>query len=436
MVPYDTPDGTQHTVPILGLRADNHYDISVTVSADGADTSDSVPFDTGALPDDFPPLDVTVQDPSMVSPGVTVFPVSRWNPSADGSWGYLIALDEEGQVIWYADHGGSMSDIKLLTDHRLSVLSGEDTATAVDAMGNEQTEWTADDLGLDTIHHEMYELPDGNFAMLTTELRSISGYDGGTSTYDVVGDKVVEVDPNGNIVHDYSMLDLLDPMRTRLGFDQPFWDRAYTSTSGTKDWSHGNAVIYDARDDSFIVSLRHQDWMVKVDRKTGALIWRFGEGGDFTMVGGGDWQYHEHAPELEPNGNILVYDNGNGRTSLGAGEDPFSRVVEFSVDENTMETSVVWEYRNDAPYYSAFVGNADMLPNGNVLITDGGILSDPSKAVGDPTNQKSARVLEVTHEDPAQKVWEVDIHDDATTDPVGYHVYRAIRIDSLYDALD
>ena len=50
--------------------------------------------------------------------------------------------------------------------------------------------------------------------------------------------------------------------------------------------------------------------------------------------------------------------------------------------------------------------------------------------------QRLKRVLEATYGDDPEKVWEVVIRDDADTNPTGYHVYRADRWPSLYDAID
>ena len=32
-----------------------------------------------------------------------------------------------------------------------------------------------------------------------------------------------------------------------------------------------------------VLSLRHQDWIIRIDRATGEVLWRLGDGGDFTL---------------------------------------------------------------------------------------------------------------------------------------------------------
>ncbi len=433
-LPFTSPLGTSHQIPVLGMRAEQEYGFLVTVESEDMLTAedDTLTYSSPALPDDFPPLTTTVGDSTMVSPGVTVFNVFRWTPTVDPAYGYLIGIDEEGEVVWYYRTDHRIEDMRRLSNGNLVYVRPEDAYLEIDMMGNVVNTVLAEDVPTDSFHHELYELSGGGFVVLSTELMTIGGYEDGTVSYDVVGDVVVELDASGAFVNSASLFDVLDPHRMRLGFDSPFWNQRYESvSSGTKDWTHSNAVIYDERDDTFIVSVRHQDWLVKLRRDTGEMVWKFGYEGDFSIVGTGDYMFHMHGPELEADGNLLMYDNGNGREGLSAGEF-FTRVVEFELDETSMTAMQVWEYRGTSDYSSPFVGDADRLENGNVLITDGGLVADPAAPVGAPDNQKSARVVEVTHEEMPQVVWSAEVHDDATTDPVGYTIYRSERLGSLY----
>ena len=42
------------------------------------------------------------------------------------------------------------------------------------------------------------------------------------------------------------------------------------------DWFHNNSAIYDPSDDSIIVSSR-ENFVIKLDHKTGQIIWIFGD---------------------------------------------------------------------------------------------------------------------------------------------------------------
>ncbi len=434
-VPTPRSLSSSHSINVLGFHADASFEITVIAADDsGNSSSRMVSHSTGPLPSDFPPIEVS-SDPARMEPGVTFFNVIRWNPTNDDDWGRLLAVDETGRVIWYytADHG--INELRRLSNGNLLYIFREEGAVEIDEMGEEVARWTNATLAIDSIHHEIVEIDSGRFLTLGSELRSIAGYDNGTATHDVVGDTVVEFDRDGNVLTEWSFLDLLDPLRVRPGFDAPFWDETYPEASnGTKDWSHGNAVVYDESDDSMIVSLRHQDWLVKLSRSNGEVIWRLGEGGDFTMMGGGEFPFHAHAPEIQPDGGLLVFDNGNARSTL-MGQPAFSRVVELQLDTTgapgTWTVEQVWEYRGESSYFAPFLGDADRLANGNTLITDGGLVSDEALQIGDPLNIKTARIVEVTSGASPEVVFQLGIADTAAT-PVGYSVYRAERLPSLY----
>ena len=203
---------------------------------------------------------------------------------------------------------------------------------------------------------------------------------------------MVEFSPaDGTIINQWSLLDLLDPYK--IGYDSlgGFWNTTFPEIEGgTRDWAHANAVIHDPSDDSIIVSLRHQDAVVKFSRQTGQIVWILGthdnwdpvQFGSFLLNPVGDdflFQYHQHAPEITEDGTIVLYDNGNYKATpfdpkLPATEN-FSRAVEYSIDEETKEVTQVWEFGqfDDPVRYAPFIGDADTQPlTGNVLITHGG----------------------------------------------------------------
>lgn len=444
----DTTDGVVTgddliTFFVMGMHADTDYtvDVSATDEADNEGVG-TASHTSGSLPDDFPPLDVTVSQPDLMSGEYTLFSVFRWSPGVDSNWGYIIVLDAAGLPVWYWDTQGGGGDTRLNAAGNIIINLEDERIVEVSWTGEILSTITAEELGVDSIHHEWFTLPDGNIAFLGSELRNIDGYDdgeGGTVAYDVIADTIHVYDPiAGALVDDetLSMFDVLDPLNVRPGFDGPFWNQHYADVApdGVKDWTHGNALVYDEDDDAWIVSIRHQDMVIKVDRATGDLIWATGPDGNLDLAAG-DWVYHPHAPELQADGSVLVYDNGNLRESLADGEPQFSRVTVFEVDESDADPAnwtytETWEYTGDAPYFAPFVGDADML-EGTVLICDGGIVSDESIGFGLPENQKSARIREVTFEETPTVVFEVNISDESEVDPSGYTVYRAARLDAL-----
>lgn len=114
----------------------------------------------------------------------------------------------------------------------------------------------------------------------------------------------------------------------------------------------------------------------------------------------------QHAPELLPNGNMLLHDNGQFRTG--------TRALELAFDDLERPTSadVVWQWY--APQYSQIVGDADRLQNGNVLVTSGAKFTlFPSEA----------RIYEVTQ--AGEVLWQYAL-------PTAFMIYRVERVPELH----
>jgi hypothetical protein len=104
----------------------------------------------------------------------------------------------------------------------------------------------------------------------------------------------------------------------------------------------------------------------------------------------------------------------------------YSRAVEYAVDRARMTVSQVWSYGwpDDEIFFSNALGDANWMRNtGNVLMTDG--------SRTDSTNGLFARIVEVTHTKPAEKVFELIIKDKPQSN-TGWRVYRSERLPSLY----
>ena len=459
---------TAHVVPLTGLRPGRTHAVTFTATdAAGNRTEAALTIDTAPLPDDFPPLAITVSQPDRMEPGSTLFNVYRWGPEGrDPSFGLLVAVDAAGDVVWYYRAGHVIANAVPLANGNLLYMANVDGIWAllveIDLLGNVVRGWhpralaaraPAGSLLVDTdsLHHDMVVLPSGNLASLSSEVRTFHDYPTSEedpaaprATRDVVGDLVVEFTPEGTVVREWSLLDALDPYR--IAYDSlgtSFWGATYRALgrpdAELADWTHGNALAHDARDDTFVISARHQDALVKLDR-SGAARWILAPHAGWSAPwrsrllsprGDLEWPYHGHGIEVTPHGTILVFDNGNHRATPFdeplPPEASYSRAVEFDVDEAALTVRQRWAYPpSDAErFYSSFLSDADWLPDtGNVLITDGGRTRTVDTAGGEPEVRRWARILEVTRGDPAETVFELVIDDDS---PTGWHVYRAER---------
>ena len=422
--------GTEFTLPVLGLRAETGYTLTVTATNGSgvSTTSDPVAYTTGPLPEDvFPPRETLVSEPDRMQPGVTVYSTMvLWFPLTFVK-GLILAVDAAGEVIWYhRDAENPIEAFNRMADGSLLYLAGFAGAIKADMMGTVLQQWDpAKEWDLLGFHHDAIELPDGNIAAIGVEMRDIDYEDvdgGGTVTYHVMGDTINEFTPAGELLHTWSTFDLVDPQFFKEDFHDPFWDQFIDAEGGTKDWLHANSLVYDPSDDSFIVSLRHVDWLIKVDRQTGALIWTMGEGGDFEKTGG-EWFYHQHSISLIEPGRIMLFDNGNRRPGE-EWEEHWSRALEFTYDEAAMTWTQVWEWDGDEPFFSQQESSSVRLANSNVLVTDGARCKEEHGALMDPANFKWSRILEVT--EAGEVIFEME-QKNFSGDALGYTMYRAQR---------
>lgn len=454
-----------HRAAVLGMRPGRTHQIVVTVrDVRGNETTwpQSLVFQTPQLPASFPPLQTTISQPARMEPGLTLFNAN----SAGSPSSFMVVVDAEGEVVWYYETRDGVGDARRLRSGNFLFLGGaHKLATEVDMLGNVVGQWYAANLdptgapagavlvAADTFHHEIVELPVGHpadFASLSTELRVYPDYPADevdtTQTMpsaNVIGDVIVEFKRSGEVVREIKLLDLLDPYRLSYNSLFNFWNSTYAPLD-TKDWSHANAVVYAPFDDAYIVSARHQEAILKIHRPTGSLQWILGPHERWsapwqqhllTIVGGAfEWNYHQHAPQILPGGEILVFDNGNGRAVPPAPMLPpherYSRAVHYRVNIPTMTIEQVWSYGPPPPaadsFFSGTRGDADrMKSTGNVLVTD----SDRKDLT---LNLTFARVFEVTRAIPGEIVFEIFVRDPSPTNPAAWNVYRAERLRGLY----
>lgn len=448
-----TPDGGEAVeVPIhwngnegrvVGLHAGTTYTLAIAL--EGTPDEPEAPTleataTTDLLPADLPYLSLDVRDEARASGGLTVFPVARWTPFVDMGWGYIIAVDAAGEVVWYRASQDSLFAFHVEEDDDgvpwIYTVEHVTHAVAINPFTGEERVLSAATAGIDTIHHEVRPLPAGGLAVMSTELRPLSGW--GDQSYNIVGDLMVETDWDGTVSYSAAILDDVDPTGLYTeDMHAPFWEIGpYASVSSPKDWSHGNAMELDADNDQWIASFRNIDWIMGYDRTTGESMWAFGPAGDFTLAAGGRWMSRQHSPEVTPEGTLLVYDNGLARADAEPGEAPFSRVVEYHLDTEAMVATEVWSWAGDSPYLCPIVGDVDRLGPERHLITDGAVLGGSiDLGGGTVVPHFTGRVREVVGLEEPEVVWELAVGEAGATEEHGATVYRAERIPRLGPAL-
>ena len=442
--------GTTHVIPLLGFYANRTNQISVTVSDKAGNSASTTPpmiFVTGPLPSDFPVSVLLTNQPDKMEPGYTLFRVQNRTDNV----AYLVIVDNAGQVVWYSGVP-STSDVRQLANGDL-FLPLTSSFEELDLLGNTVQTWPVPNNltinlhdGVPTPHGTILYLNDAS-EVLTNFPTSDTDPNSPPATSWVLYNRVVEISAtNSSLLNIWSPINVLDPRRlTYLTF-------ALNTPYGW-DIEHANALIEDPKDNSLIISMREQNAVIKFARDTGAVKWILGPpeqwGPAFqqyllTPVGTPfQWQYGQHAPIFTPQGTLMVYDDGNYRASPFdpplADTDNYSRAVEYSINEQTMEISQVWQYgetNSNDRLYTDRVGNAERLPQtGNVLVDFGYVIyingQRPSSYSPGAT---MFRIQEVTHDASPEVVFDLEFFDSSNTKSNynGYFAYRAHRIPDLY----
>lgn len=439
-----------HTATIFGLKAETEY--TVTVSAydalGRAGPEEVTSFTTGALPISFPPIRIPVNEQAKRTPGYILFDISSRAGLGLFSGTWLIMVDMDGEPVWYYNDRFFLTaptDVRRISTGNLLFIGFDavnevSAAREINLFGADVRHWSIVDIGaggIHSMHHELGELPNGNFITLSSFTHFVTGYPEEIGTeHLIVSDVIVEFAADGSVQYFFDVFDNLDPFRVLPGFeDTGFWE--FTYGPGFNDWSHGNGVIEDPRDGGLIISLRHQDLVYKQTRD-GELVWMLGtehpssaadDTWPFLTLTEGTPPIHQHAPQLQPEGTLLVYDNGDNFGNIT------SRAVEYEIDEMNLTARQVWEWVDpdySPPLFSAALSDADRISETNVLIDDGAVVRTPSVVVSlDGAWTHIVEVNKVTQE----KVFELIVRDDAEEDPEQYLSYRAEHLRSLYRPL-
>lgn len=420
---------------VAGMRGSTLYHMRGVVQfSDGTQFNDAdLTFTTGTFPAaQLPTLTVTT------TPGMTPQSGVEFLDLVGTGKFSLVVTDLAGNPLWTYDPGSTVPAGSIVAPFKLlpngHILANFDFSNSIglalssvlqeiDLGGNIIWQMTSAQLNqalaaatcaecnvtILSTHHDIAILPNGHLILIADTQQVIGGAT-------VTGDVLIDLDQNHNPVWAWNEFNHLDITRRPMGFP---------------DWTHTNAVINSSDDGNLIVSVRHQNWLVKVDYANGTgagdIIWYLGYQGDFALLGGTeptDWFYAQHGPSFVTTNTtgkftLTLFDNGDDRvfpsgiTCDTTGEPPchYSTVPVLQLDE-TAKTATL-SFHPTAPAYSFFGGNSTVLKNGNVEYCE--------SATGPGT---AADIYEVTQDSSAQTVWNLHI--------TGQYAYRGQRIPSLY----
>ena len=402
-VPTPTSTGGKVQLWVAGMLGNTTYHMrGVVVLQDGAVFHDADQTCTTGTPPLTPAIKITTN--GTPQPGIEMW--NTVNPPTDTQ---AFATDLQGNVIWTYSYQHTKADIvqgvQLMPNGDLimtiSFLSSLDfpqqnsnlinEIREIDLPGNTVRSLTMDALNqklaadaslhdaqgniyqFKSFHHDVLVLPNGHWVVLTCYSKGYSNLGGQGGNVAVLGDAIVDVDPNGNPDWVWNTFDHLDVNRHPMNF---------------ADWTHSNAMLYSSDDHNLLLSMRHQNWIIKINFQDGTgsgdVMWKLGYQGDFKLVNATDptdWFYAQHGMNFitaNTTGDfkLTLMDNGNDRT-FPTGQvicNPFQQPLPptcyttapvLEINENNMTATMLSHYEPGPKDFSFFGGNSAQLANGD-----------------------------------------------------------------------
>lgn len=237
---------------------------------------------------------------------------------------------------------------------------------------------------------------------------------------DILTEMVVVLNAQWQVVWYFDPLQQLDLNRAAVLNEicsNPSCDVKVLLAPKANDWTHGNTIQYLASTGDFLVSLRNQDWLVKVNYSNGAgagnVLWRMGLDGDFTMAAPKSdhwpWFSHQHDAGYADNGAgpLVLFDNGNTRISappLGVGKG-VSRGMALTVDEAGMQVTPVISV--NLGVFASALGSAQLLSDGLYLFQPGIPNANAIEILPAPGSLNGSTVLKVWSPDVSYRAWQL-----------------------------
>ena len=439
--------GRSGNVYVAGMRADTEYQMRPETLGGATESGAWITFHTGLLDGRFPPVSIpTPRAGSARSADQLLVSSMVMEPFHNQ------ATDLEGNVVWTMASGAFLT--RILPGGRFLVLAEAansqndikrwQAVREVDLLGNTLRETNASRVAeqlashgirskcmkdgeqcVSGFHHEAIRLPNGHTLVVAGLERMFpDGAQGSKDPVDVLGDLVIDLDPEFQVAWVWNSFDYMDVTRKSLGDEKCKLGAGSDGcpsvflASTANGWLHSNALNYIPGSGDFLISIPEQDWVVKIDYKdgkgTGKVLWRLGLEGDFKVKSDDPypWFSYQHDAGFDPPGSnrLIVFDDGDRRKKKFPKANNRGQVWEL--DEQTMTATLV--VNADLEVYSPAIGSAQSLSGGGFSF-ESGFINLPAV---------SSRATEVGADGKIVYAQQTD----------GAGTYRSFRVPDLYTA--
>ena len=205
--------------------------------------------------------------------------------------------------------------------------------------------------GLESDLHEFIVTPEGTALVLAYDIPTVDRSSVGKRRGRVIEGVVQELEiPSARVLFEWRSL------------DHVALTESHAQVAPAFDYLHANSIDVDG-DGDLLVSARNTWAVYKLDRRTGAVIWRLGgKRSDFAMGPGTRFAW-QHDARGHPGGLLTLFDNA----ALPQVE-PQSRGIALRLDLRRLRATLVRQYLHRPPQLAHALGSVQAQSNGNILV--------------------------------------------------------------------
>jgi hypothetical protein len=280
-------------------------------------------------------------------------------------------VDSSGRVIWFSEvtNGQVAADFRVQSYRGKPVLTWAQQSNFGKLAKGTSVNYILDDTyhiiatvragnGLNADAHDFLLTPQGTalitiYDVVTADLSSV----GGSRNAQVWEGSIQEIDvATGKIIFEWHSLG-------KVGFDESYWPLPDSSIAAAWDYIHINGIALDD-DGNLLLSARHTSTVYKLDRHTGAVIWRLGgKKSDFRLGPGAGFSF-QHDPVMGGPNTLRIFDNEvNPKPVL-----PRSRVIWLKLDPLAKTATLIRSLDHPDHLSVLSQGSAQLLDNGNTFV--------------------------------------------------------------------
>lgn len=415
-----------HMIPVLGLYPGEDNEVKIEATNEEGKTEEKIlTITTEDLPDDFMETTLIEAKKEDMETGLTyIIPTS----------GYLYAVDSNAEVRWYSSLRSRLIFTRLKNGNYLQTTRKDDETQynellELDMLGKMHNAYSInieayDEEKNNLIHHEVIEMPNDNLLATTHEPNS-----------DYEEDFMSEIDrETGETTQEVNLREAM-PESAPDDYDG--------KNAEDNDWIHQNAIWFDEKDHSILVSGRSQDVILKLSYPDGKLKWILGadekwpdEFKKYLLEPKGDVKFPagQHAmkivntEESAKNSHIkdvILFDNNEVFTRGNEEEsEQYSQAIRYRVNEEDNTVEEIWSYGKERgeSFFSHIIGNVQYLYEKDNIILNSGATKDEESPTG-----ITGRIVEVDAlTDNKDPIFELEVR--GKEEGAVKYVYRTWRL--------